>query len=196
MKSLTRTACAIVVAASGCGQSDGSSASSAAGSTATPTEIAALDGVVTSVDQLAEGFWQPIRADGADVDLTEGDYWEFLTRDGELVIVGFDGCNGFGTSTGSSDASIAIEDGRLVNVAVASNLMECGGVEYGPYPQEGNLLTLAENGSRLEVSDNGRIRVELVRVDRIPTRRVGETPTTGASPTNPPTTEPPTTDPP
>ncbi len=153
MKPFVRAAfaAAVVLAANGCGQADTTSTTSETGPTTPPTEEAATpDGVVTSVDQLADGFWQPVRAGGADVDLTEGDYWEFLTRDDQLLVIGFDGCNGFGSSSGPNGAPTAIEDGRLVNVEVASEAMACDAVAYGPYPEDGDILTLTDNGSRLE----------------------------------------------
>ncbi|MGB3734002.1 MAG: hypothetical protein WA964_03535 [Ilumatobacter sp.] len=194
MKPFVRAAfaAAVVLAANGCGQADTTSTTSETGPTTPPTEEAATpDGVVTSVDQLADGFWQPVRASGADVDLTEGDYWEFLTRNDQLLVIGFDGCNGFGSSSGPNGAPTAIEDGRLVNVEVASEAMACDAVAYGPYPEDGDILTLTDNGSRLEVSDSTGTRIELIRLDEIPTRRLGETPTSGVSGTNPPITDPP-----
>ncbi len=193
MKSFIRAACAVavVVAGYGCGQSDTSSTSSEPEPTTPTTEAATPDGVVASVDQLVDGFWQPVRADGVAVDPTEGDYWEFLTRDDEVLISGFDGCNGFSSSSGPDEAPAAIEDGRLVDVETASEAMACDGIESGPYPEDGDLLTLSDNGSRLGVSDSAGTRIELVRLDEIPTRRVGETPTSGASGTAPPITDPP-----
>ena len=193
MKPFVRAAlaAAVVLAANSCGQS---ATSSEPGPTTPPTEAATPDGAVASVDQLEDGFWQPVRAGGVNVDLTEGDYWEFLTRSDQLLVIGFDGCNGFGSSSGPNGAPTAIEDGRLVNVEVASDAMACDGVEYGPHPEEGDLLTLTDNESRLDVSDSTGTRIELIRLDEIPTRRLGKTPTTGASGTNPPTTDPPRQD--
>lgn len=183
MNSSVQSACvvALVLAVVGCGQADGATSSSNPLPTAQPTAATPSDGVVTSIDQLSDGFWQPVEADGAAVDLTEGDFWQFLTRGSELVVVGFDGCNGFGSSSAPGEAPFAIEDGRLVNLVVASEAVGCDDIEYGPYPEDGDLLTLTNDGSELALADPDGTRIQLIRLDEIPQRRIGETPTTGAS---------------
>lgn len=166
MKPFRRSALVLVgLGVAGCG-------SDATGSPDT-VAIERPDGVVSSVDQLSSGYWQPIRVDDADIDRSEGDAWQFGLREGEFQVTGFDGCNGFGTQISEPDGPPRLLDGRMLDVVIDMEAMGCDAVTYGPYPEEGDLLRFAEGGSVLQVVDDDGVRVELINVDVRPPRDFG-----------------------
>lgn len=125
-------------------------------------------------EQLA-GRWYLVTVDGVDFDAAEGDYWTFTGTNTALEVGGFDGCNAFGTFGDLSAASASIVDGRLENVALASEEMACADVEYGPYPQTGALLTISDDGATL-TPDAPSATVELSRTPATPAGNVDESP--------------------
>ncbi len=123
------------------------------------------DDVVQSLAEVAGTFWRPATDGGAAVDPDDGDFWEFVSDGDGIGIIGHDGCNRFATSRGLEDPPPRLENGVLVDLEVASTLMDCPGDANGPYPQQGDLLRLVDRGDRLLVETDGAVRVELTQVD-------------------------------
>ena len=156
----------LLLAACGSSESGGSTVDQP-GDVSIPTDVENQleDDVVQSLAEVAGTFWRPATDGGAAVDPDDGDFWEFVSDGDGIGIIGHDGCNRFATSRGLEDPPPRLENGVLVDLEVASTLMDCPGDANGPYPQQGDLLRLVDRGDRLLVETDGAVRVELTQVD-------------------------------
>ncbi|MEM9039361.1 MAG: hypothetical protein AAGD33_05635 [Actinomycetota bacterium] len=132
-----------------------------------PETVAPLDGL-QAVETIAAvtGRWEPIEIDGLPVDAALGASLTIAGSDDDLVVLGDDGCNEFGTYGIFDDRGISFVDGRLLDVLVTTDEAECGPhLSVDIVPDDGTSLWIDESTGDLVTAPVDR-SVEWVRFTR------------------------------